>query len=709
MFYTSNTDSDKRVNRGFNSQTLAHLNSIMKKDRTTNIRHAHSSEMWRMTKGDHFGQESLIIKEGKSLYSVRCLEHTELLVVDGNDFDETLKPYFHKCFFDRTKLLYGMGLFHNCSLMSIRILALLLRETKFRFGECLYRQKMHCNSIRIIGSGGVKISSDSSQRTSHELLEKVRPPKDHLSEILMEGKPKGRSKTNMRNAAQFSARGSSKKRQSSGNSTGSMHSKMAPLSGQAVHRMSHHKKKRSDCSNYEVVGFILHQPSTQLPNTHICTLGQGDMLGDIECITKLSQHLFSGVCTASTTVYEIKFSLFEAALAKKVGVIAHQMVERSIEKVAAWQYAHPNIQCFGPLVAVLSQIKNDLEDDGVHKHIRKQPKNETPESLALACINGLDIQIPETNSEASAQFPVPAMQSLSEESLSSAILSQLDFSSAHIDPDGEGDLLEVKNDTLSQEEEALSQGEPQMLSAIDEATLEADLKYYPPLHENRALKERKKRIYSFDVAVPFGKFTRNYSRKQNFLIQTQKDGKVSVKVEEEPSSGQVEIPEVHKSSTKFEECGDNRKEDMTKEKRSTQSVGSRARSSLAKIRYDVLYNKEQSRKKDDSFNILTTDFVRNGLTRPLHKLIPDLPRPSVATTMLSKRLSHNQHMMERIRIHSGASTLSIDDKLEPVSEVLQLRNSHYIRGDCIRDVHSNSLEKQQSVDGPNVLNLAIGM
>ena len=720
MFYTSNADSDKRMIRPLCSLPLTHQKSIARKERTM-IRHTHSTELWRMTKGDHFGQESLISKEGKSLYSVRCLEHTELLVVDGSDFDETLKPYFHKLFFDRTKLLYGMGLFHNCSLMSIRILALLLRETKFHIGECLYRQKMHCNSIRIIGSGSVKISSDFSQKASHELMQKVRPPKDHLSEILMADKPKGSTKTTTRNVVHYSARGISKKRHSSGNSLVTMHRKMAPLSGHARVRTSHHKKKKNDCSDYKVMGFILHQPSTQLPNTHICTLGQGDMLGDIECITKLSQHLFSGVCTASTTIYEINFALFEAALAKKVAAIAHQIVERSIEKVTAWQCAHPSIQCFGPLVSVLSQIKNDFEEDGVHKHIRKRPKNETPESLALACsTKGLDIQIsetnseasaqfpvPETSSEASAQFPVPGMPSLSDEnSLSSAILSQLDFSLAHIDPDEAGELLEAKNDGLSLqvEEDEVSQSEPQMLqSAMDETTLEveADLNYYPPLYENRAMKERKKRLYSFDVAVPFGKITRNNNSKQS--LQTQGSGQVSEKTEEKHLRGPVDSIEVQKPTIKFED-GNPGKE---KAKECTHCVESCARSSLAKVRYDVIYNKEKSLKQDDSFNILTTEFVRNGLTRPLHKLIPDLPRPSVATTMLAKRLSHGQHMVERI--HSGASVSSIDDKFEPIREVLQIRNSHHVRGDCVKDVHFNALQKQSS-DGPvNVLNLEIGM
>ena len=691
MFYTFNTEGDKKAIRVQNGLPLSHLRSLAKKEKTTTLRHTHSVEMWRMTKGDHFGQEALILRDGKALYSVRCLEHTELLVVDGSDFDETLKPYFHKIFFDRTKLLYGMGIFHNCSPMSVRFLSLLLRETKHFFGECLYRQKMHCNSIRIIGEGAVKISSDYSQKPPLELMDKIRPPKDHLSEILMEDKPKGTSKITTRRGG----RGISNGRQSAAISASTVQSKLSSLTVRSTltARTSQNKKKkvdRIDRNNLEIMGFVLHQPSTQLPNTYICTLGQGDMLGDIECSTKLTQHLFSAVCVSNTTIYEIKASLFAAVLHKRFGALAYQMVNRSMQKVEAWQLAHSSIQFFGPSGTVLTQIKGDLEEEGSHKHVRKPPKNETPESLALACINGLDLQIPETNSETTIPYQVPDITAFSEEeSISSAILSQFEYpSSSSIE------TTETKNpgqrDSKSSRERAtkMPSSESHIPIAEDPVNLEADLTYYPPLNETRAMKERKKRLYSFDVAVPFGKSTCSTNK--------------LVSVPNQSAPTQVGCEEVNKSGIKFEN-GLCTEEGSKYGNGCAQQTETCAKSSLAKVRYDVMYNKGQLLKRSDSFNIITTEeFVRKGLIRPLHKLVPDLPQASIAKSMAGTGQDQPQ-ASERNK--SSASVLSIDDKFEPLKEIAQVRHTQDVRGDCMTD---QTVQKQSSLGSMNVLQLEIG-
>jgi len=690
MFYSSN-DNEKRTSRGFNALPLSHLRALSKKERTTTIRHAHSNEVWRMSAGDYFGEDSLIMREGKSLYSVRSLDNAELLVIDGSDFDEVLKPYFHQVFFERTKLLYSMGLFHNCSVMSVRILVHMLRESKYHFGECLFRQKMCCNSISIIAEGSVKLSTDSCQRTPPDLLGKIRPPKDHLSDILMEGKPKGVSK-NAGNNTQHGSRGISKGRHAATLSAVTVRSKVSSLSARSSAKASEGRKKKVDQNDYEMMGFVLHQPSTHSPNIHICTLVQGDMLGDVESRAKLNHHLFSAVCVSSTTVFEIKTSVFEAIMHKRLGTVAHQMVERCMQKVAAWQSSHPTVQFFLPLAAVLTQIIGDLEEDGAHKLVRKPPKNETPESLAMACINGFDFKIPETNSETSDEDLVPDMPCLSDDdSISSGILSQLGFSSAANMGDAETrdpDILIHKPGS----ERSVNSSMEEPMSLAEATSLEADLTYYPPLHETRAMKERKKKLYSFDVAVPFGKCTFNSNKPLSIPSPAHENAQ-----EHMESLGQSRT----KLDAKSGQLDHGPDESITSKADNADGCGEL---SLAKIRYDVKYSKEQSLKKRDSFNLITTDFVRSGLIRPLHKLIPDLPQASFATRVVPVRVPSGR---EAERIKGTASSMSINAKFEPVKEITQVRsNSKRVRGDCLKDTPS----MRNSSDGSiKVLTLELEM
>ncbi len=697
MFYSSN-DNEKRAFQGFNGLPLSHLRALSKKERITTIRHAHSNEVWRMSTGDYFGEDSLIMREGKTLYSVRSLDHVELLVIDGSDFDEVLKPYFHQVFFERIKLLYSMGLFHNCSIMSVRLLVHMLRESNYHLGECLFRQNMKCDSISIIAEGSVKLSSDSCQKTPPDLLEKIRPPKDHLGDILMEGKPKGGAK-NMGNSTQHGSRGISKGRHATALSAVTVRSKVSSLSVRSSRKASGSRKKKVDQSDYEMMGFVLHQPSTHSPNVHICTLVQGDILGDIESRAKLTRHLFSAVCVSSTTIYEIKTSVFEAIMHKRLGTMAHQMVERCIQKVEAWQSSHPTIPFFPPLSTVLTQIIGDLEEDGAHKLVRNPPKNETPESLAMACINGLDFKIPDTNSEMSDEDFVPEMNYLSDgDSISSDILSQFGFSSEANMGDAEAKDPDMVVQKSSSERSANSSME-EPTSLAEAAALDADLTYYPPLHETRAMKERKKRLYSFDAAVPFGKHTFNSNKPlsipspvhenayEHFESQGQDRAKLNTNIEQPHHGGPDEYGN---RQTGFKD----------------KNADGCGKLSLAKIRYDVKYNKEQSLKKRDSFNLMTTDFVRSGLIRPLHKLIPDLPQASFATRVVPVRIPSGR---EAERIKGTGSSLSIDAKFEPVNEITQVRSSSkQVRGDCLKDTSATTI--RHSSDGSiKVLTLELEM
>ena len=115
--------------------------------------------MWGLFKGDYFREDALLIRKRRVLYTVSCIENTELTTINADDFDETLKISLSRSYFNRAQMFAGIELFPSCTLPVILILALMLRENQYKFGECMYRQNMSCDSLKMIGQGSVKRAS----------------------------------------------------------------------------------------------------------------------------------------------------------------------------------------------------------------------------------------------------------------------------------------------------------------------------------------------------------------------------------------------------------------------------------------------------------------------------------------------------------------------------------------------------------------------
>ena len=126
-------------------------------------------------------------REERAPHTVRTLEKVEVMVIHITLFDQLLHEHFLQQMLERANFLAGLEWFRHWSPHLVRQLAFLLRERRYRFGECLYRQEMYTSGVLLIKSGSVKISSQRERAAPDELVNKIHPPKDYLPEILAEG------------------------------------------------------------------------------------------------------------------------------------------------------------------------------------------------------------------------------------------------------------------------------------------------------------------------------------------------------------------------------------------------------------------------------------------------------------------------------------------------------------------------------------------
>lgn len=533
--FNSSSTSGLDVNQSKHSHT--HLKAFGKKERITTVRHTHSKEMWRLSKGDYFGEDSLLIKERKIFYTVRCIENTELITIDADDFDETLRSHFQSIIDNRAQMLAGMELFQSCSPQVIHVLALLLRENQYKFGDCIYRQNMACKSLRMIEQGSVKISSDSKASPPRELVEKVHPPKDYLGEILMEDTPQQKDRMKRR----YPHRGSQAPPTVSGG---------AETPGTAPSQFQKKKKSCMKPNILEVMGFVLHQPNPQGGNVYVCTLGRGDMLCDIEAICKLNRHLFSAVCVSDAIVYELKYALFEAVINKRLGVFTYQVIERVTQQVQLWRCGHIDIPFFDPLIEVMGQMKKELEAEGIHKIVgRIHHKCSTSGHSTLADRGMMDL---------------PASAGSRKNGCVPLHLPSIDGSSIEESSDAHNLMPQLE-----------------VLLFSEHSDLGADLTYHPQLNKTSGTKA-KKNIFSFDTIVPFGKINR--------IAGPPKPTSATNTMPLSTVSATDAVPSYLSSTSHEENSG-------------VHSGNNISSTSLARIRYQVLYNKKQHQRNNDLYRV----------------------------------------------------------------------------------------------------------
>lgn len=435
---TSTSDTASKEVRRLSRVATFKAISVKKEGNSPSSKHIYGKEISRLTSGDHFGEEALLQKESKALHTVRTNERVELMSIDIFTFNQSLLSYFEDVALKRAEFLAGLEWFRNWTPHALRQLTFMLRERHHGFHQCLYRQGMAVPGILFIQSGSVRVSTHRNAPPPEELLDKIRPPKDYLPEILAEDSTlpkKTQSKVSV-----FSSIASRRSSFGEGggfrastppnvsgqhNSTASLLSKaQSQLTVQQQQQQKKLKNRRRSLSSGSargsrtsrrkerggVTGFVIHQPDP-LKNIELCLLGPGDTLSDNEAICKLKKQLFNVVCESDVTLYELNRFYFELMFEKKMPRVLHQMTCRARQRVEIWgeKFGY-SVRFLRPLGVVLEQTAEQLEAAGSHRVGRKKPLY-TPTMLAFTAIKGLgktlcdDTPTPKDGNRGSFQYP----------------------------------------------------------------------------------------------------------------------------------------------------------------------------------------------------------------------------------------------------------------------------------------------------------------
>ncbi|UJR21571.1 hypothetical protein I4U23_024654 [Adineta vaga] len=109
--------------------------------------------------GSDFGERALITNEPRSA-TVMTTSPTDLLVVDREVFNRTLKSAHEKELQDKTEFINRSPLFSSWSARLKRLVSLSLERGRFAYDSALYKQGTPADAVYFIWSGEVKLSMD---------------------------------------------------------------------------------------------------------------------------------------------------------------------------------------------------------------------------------------------------------------------------------------------------------------------------------------------------------------------------------------------------------------------------------------------------------------------------------------------------------------------------------------------------------------------
>ncbi|CAF1575190.1 unnamed protein product [Adineta ricciae] len=109
--------------------------------------------------GSDFGERALITNEPRSA-TVMTTSPTDLLVVDREVFNRTLKSVHEKELQEKTEFINRSPLFSSWSARMKRLVSLSLERGRFAYDSVLYKQGAPADAVYFIWSGEVKLSMD---------------------------------------------------------------------------------------------------------------------------------------------------------------------------------------------------------------------------------------------------------------------------------------------------------------------------------------------------------------------------------------------------------------------------------------------------------------------------------------------------------------------------------------------------------------------
>lgn len=275
--------------------------------------------------GNCFNESAVVTKEGILIYTVITDEATDCILIGKKLFNRTLSEKFkldtlHKMEFVTT-------LAHNSSWApnAIMSLALSVWEETFPFGSYITTEGKEMNTLYAIKSGVVKLSVDPRKDVPSEVLNLIRPPQNHLVDILSRSK-------------QLTSEECEKQRKA-----------------HVQYHLSH--------LQHSVEKIRKSYPCMLKNKANICILGPGDFVGSTEALFSIKYSNFTALCDSPVTVYCLDHVNFQLWLAKRYPFSAHHMhlVNRTI--LVEWASRLRGAAILSCLLALTNQELNRLQQN----------------------------------------------------------------------------------------------------------------------------------------------------------------------------------------------------------------------------------------------------------------------------------------------------------------------------------------------------------
>ena len=306
------------------------------------MRRSYGTELRILTPGEHFGEVALLLTNSLSPNTAMSNELCQLLTIGKETFQRHLAAHLQSVLLQNAYFVANHRLFDGWALAFVRQLSASLCKRKLKFQDILFQETKDSRFVYFIKSGTLKLSACSNQKLPRDLINRTRAFPDLTSN--------GTGQI-------VSTRGQRRRRLSLRTTTSQSHLSSSSLSSVPSASKLHTTKAPPARRCYR----LSEPPPTS--GVHICLLGPGDVLGELEAICQLKRSLYTAVSMGRATVYELDVHHFQYLVAQRHPHTLHTMVGELLRRTEEWEVRLPTLRWLGHVTRVLRHVLLGLEDN----------------------------------------------------------------------------------------------------------------------------------------------------------------------------------------------------------------------------------------------------------------------------------------------------------------------------------------------------------
>ncbi|CAH1782720.1 unnamed protein product [Owenia fusiformis] len=222
--------------------------------------------------GATFGEVALITEDSVRTASIVCDEHTDVIVIDRNLYNRSVKYVLEKEFEEKTNFIKSNPFFQNWAPKYKKQLAMAFETIKFPYESAIIKQGNHVDAIYFILRGEVKMVVDTTMH--HVQYPKLCPHEDAALDT---------------------------------------HNGTSPGSPSIHRRVMSGESTGSDSPNLS----IYRRKIGKKPLVDVCYLGVNECIGDTEVLLEMPTFFHSAICTQETEVLMLETKHYERLLVKR--------------------------------------------------------------------------------------------------------------------------------------------------------------------------------------------------------------------------------------------------------------------------------------------------------------------------------------------------------------------------------------------------------